>query len=107
MQNIEPRWRMPRIGPAGLVIAGLAVGYLAGISSAPIAQAEVTEEPRREAFKAGSVLNEPVLREIAATLVRIETRMDRIEKTMNPQAAAKQVTVKPSSTKSGPAKRSN
>ncbi len=75
------RWKM-----LCLLLSGLGLGYLVGIASAPTAsvRAEVTEEPRREAFKAGGVLNEPVLREIAATLKRIETRVEKIEKNTSP-----------------------
>jgi hypothetical protein len=77
-----------------LLLLGLGLGYLAGMTAGPLSvvRADVTEEPRRESFKAGSVLNEPILREIAATLVRIETRVERIEKNMSPQAAVKAVT---------------
>jgi hypothetical protein len=71
-----------------LLSAGIVLGYLASFAVAPtaIVRAEVTEEPRREAFKAGAVLNEPVLREIAATLKRIETHMERIDKHTTPTA---------------------
>lgn len=70
---------------------GLIVGYLAGVGTGPssVVRSDVTEEPRREAFKAGGVLNEPVLREIAATLKRIESRVEKIEKNMAPAAPAK------------------
>lgn len=66
----------------GLLLCGLGLGYLASLGSVrmPAVQAEVTEEPRREAFKAGGVLNEPVLREIAATLKRIEAKIEKFEK---------------------------
>ncbi len=88
------------VGPRSisLLLVGMGLGYLAGIAatSSATVHAEVTEEPRREAFKAGSVLNEPVLREIAATLVRIETRVERIERKMSPQTPEKAaVTAKP------------
>ena len=71
-----------RAQSVGLVLCGLVLGYVASLGSAPtsIVQAEVTEEPRREAFKPGGVLNEPVLREIAATLKRIETKLEKFEK---------------------------
>ena len=73
-----------------LILGGMCLGYLAGIAGAPSStvRAEVSEEPRREAFKAGGVLNEPVLREIAATLKRIETRVENIEKNTAPAPAA-------------------
>lgn len=73
-----------------LLVVGIGLGYLAGIAAAPVSfvRAEVTEEPRRESFKAGSVANEPVLREISATLQRIETQVERIERNMAAQAPA-------------------
>lgn len=84
--------RFQRLRPVLWIGAGLAMGYLLGSAmdvSKP-ARAEITESPRREAFKDGGVLNEGVLREIAATLKRIETRVDRIEKnTTSVPAAAK------------------
>jgi len=66
----------------GLLVCGLVLGYALsqGTVSTSVVQAEVTEEPRRDAFKAGGVLNEPVLREIAATLKRIETKLEKFEK---------------------------
>ncbi len=69
-----------------LALSGLTIGYLAGIGTGPIAvvHADVTEEPRRDSFKAGGVLNEPVLQEIASTLKRIEGRVERIEKSVAP-----------------------
>lgn len=70
---------------------GLLVGYLAGVGTGPssVVRSDITEEPRREAFKAGGVINEPILREISATLKRIETRVEKIEKNMTPPAPAK------------------
>ena len=72
-----------------LLLGGLGVGYLAGIAGSPFSalRADVTEEPRRDAFKAGGVLNEPVLREISATLKRIETQAERIEKNTSRRAS--------------------
>jgi hypothetical protein len=80
-----------------LLLVGIGLGYLAGISATPTstARADVTEEPRREAFKAGSLVNEPILREIAATLVRIENRVERIEKHVGPQLPTKSAVTKP------------
>ncbi len=71
-----------------LLFVGLIAGYLAGVGTgtSSFVLSDVTEEPRREAFKAGSVLNEPILREISATLKRIETKVEKVEKNM---AAAK------------------
>lgn len=78
-----------RFGSVWLILCGLIVGYLAGVASAPSVSADITEEPRRETFKAGGLSNEPLLREISATLKRIEQRVERIEKNITPPAAAK------------------
>ncbi len=66
----------------GLVAGGVIVGYLAGLISSPAlsVRAEVTETPRREAFKAAGAADEPILKEISATLKRIESRVERIER---------------------------
>ena len=74
-----------------VLLAGLVLGYLIGIGGAPSARvwSDVTEEPRREAFKAGGVINEPVLREISATLKRIESRVEKIEKNTGTLASSK------------------
>jgi hypothetical protein len=75
----------------GVLLLGIMLGYLAGIGSpSAVVRSDVTEEPRREAFKAGSVLNEPVLREIAATLKRIESRVEKIEKNTTTLTSSKQ-----------------
>jgi hypothetical protein len=65
---------------SGLLL-GIAAGYAAGIAAQPSAalHAEVTELPRREAFQAGGERSEIVLRDIAAVLKRMDTRLDRIE----------------------------
>lgn len=75
----------------GVLLIGLLIGYLAGVGGGPtsVVRSDITEEPRREAFKAGGVINEPILREIAATLKRIETRVEKIEKNMTPPAPVK------------------
>lgn len=77
-----------RLG-AVLLGAGLIAGYVAGSGTSTLhaVRADVTEEPRRDAFKAGGVLNEPILRDISATLKRMETRLEQIEK--NTAASAK------------------
>ncbi len=74
-----------------VLLAGIVIGYLIGIGGAPSARvwSDVTEEPRREAFKAGGVINEPVLREISATLKRIESRVEKIEKNTGTLASSK------------------
>ncbi len=65
---------------SGLLL-GIAAGYAAGIAaqSSSSAHAEVTELPRREAFQAGGERSEIVLRDIAAILKRMDTRVERIE----------------------------
>ena len=90
-----------RLRSLHVLLLGLGVGYLMGIAATPstLVQAEVTEEPRREAFKAGGLGNEPILREIAATLVRIENRVERIEKTVVPPTVGKTGTGKSVPTK--------
>jgi hypothetical protein len=90
MSHSLPTSRFARFRPVLWIGVGLAFGYLAGsvMEMSRPARAEVTETPRRETFKDGSVLNEGVLREIAATLKRIETRVDRIEKNTTPAPAA-------------------
>lgn len=91
MKVLEASRQFVRSHSLQMLLLGLGLGYLAGIGAAPSASihAEVTEEPRREAFKAGGVLNEPILRDIAATLVRIESRVEKIEHSVVPAAPAK------------------
>jgi hypothetical protein len=74
--------RFAALPGAALLAIGLTVCYLLGQSGGPrrSAQADVTETPRREAFQAGGVLNEPTLKEISATLKRIEAKMDRFQR---------------------------
>lgn len=71
-----------------LVIA-VAAGFLAGSADRPGPQAvaEVRRTPPREAFQSGGERSEVVLREIAATLTRIESRVERIEKSLTKRAA--------------------
>lgn len=65
---------------SGLLL-GIVAGYAAGIAaqSSSAVHAEVTELPRREAFQAGGERSEIVLRDIAAILKRMDTRVERIE----------------------------
>lgn len=67
---------------ASWIGVGLLVGVLVGstMNTSLQVRADVTELPRREAFKDGGVLNEAVLREISATLKRMETRLEQIQK---------------------------
>lgn len=49
------------------------------------AAADTRESPKREAFKSGGARSEVVLREISATLGRIEKRVESIEKAVTPK----------------------
>jgi hypothetical protein len=72
------------------LLFGIATGYAAGIAaqSTSTLHAEVTELPRREAFQAGGERSEIVLRDIAAILKRMDTRLDRIEQVVVGKGAA-------------------
>jgi hypothetical protein len=72
------------------LLAGIVAGYAAGIAaqSSSSLHAEVTELPRREAFQAGGERSELVLRDIAAILKRMDTRLDRIEHVVVGKGAA-------------------
>ncbi|MDB5340628.1 MAG: hypothetical protein JWN70_6247 [Planctomycetaceae bacterium] len=87
MQRFSPIQNYSSFRTISLLLIGMGLGYAAGTISAPssVLLAEVTEEPRREAFKAGAVANEPILREIAATLKRIETQVGRFPKNGLPE----------------------
>jgi hypothetical protein len=78
-----------RAGFGNCLAAGLLV-VAAGLwnlqSQGPV-QAEVRERPR-EAFKSGGERSEIVLREVLATLNRIDSRLERFENAM--RAAAQQ-----------------
>ena len=65
--------------------SAVAAGFIAGAAStpSPTAQADVRRTQPREAFQAGSERNESVLREIAAALNRIDSRVERIEKLLS------------------------
>jgi hypothetical protein len=73
---------------SGLLL-GIAAGYAAGIAahSSSSLHAEVTELPRREAFQAGGERSEIVLRDIAAILKRMDTRVERIEQVITKSGA--------------------
>jgi hypothetical protein len=64
-----------------LVLAGIGVGFV-GSLAAPVVvvRGDVTEEPRREAFQPGALVNQTILKEMAATLKRIEDHVQEIEK---------------------------
>jgi hypothetical protein len=69
---------------AGLLVVAAALWNLQ--SQGPV-QAEVRERPR-EAFKSGGERSEIVLKEVLATLNRIDARLERFENAM--RAAAQQ-----------------
>jgi hypothetical protein len=72
----------PAIRSFVVLLVVLAGGFLTGNSwrQPSVAHAEVRRKPPREAFQSGGARSEVVLREIAATLKRIESRMERIER---------------------------
>lgn len=69
----------------GSLALALAVGYTAGQTGLPSAlvQADVTELPRREAFMAGGERSELVLREISATVKKMDARLENIERAVS------------------------
>lgn len=71
-----------------------AVGYFCAASdlfnrTPATAQAELTPTKGREAFKAGSERSEGTLKEIAETLKRIESRVEKIEQAATRAQSAK------------------
>ncbi len=52
------------------------------LTDAPSARGEIKESPRPEAFRSGAERSEVVLREIAETLRRIDTRLERFEQAL-------------------------
>jgi len=62
----------------------LAIGYMLGTAStvATSTHADIRKTPSRQAFKSGSERSEAVLREIASTVKRMDTRLARIEKSV-------------------------
>ena len=80
---------MRRLSSITVVCVCLAGGFLTGIcwQAVPSAQADVRQGPQREAFKSGGERSAEVLTEIAATLKRIETRVDRIEQLISTRNA--------------------
>ena len=72
----------PTIHSFVVLLVVLAGGFLTGNSwrQPSVAHAEVRRKPPRETFQSGGARSEVVLREIAATLKRIDSRMERIER---------------------------
>ena len=60
-----------------LLAAGAIVG--AWMTATGEAYAEIRETPRPESFQSGGQLSVPVLKEIAATLRQIDSRLARLE----------------------------
>ncbi len=74
---------MERTKRGALPVAGaLLLGFVAGwcVDPTPPVAADTRRSPTREAFKSGGARSEEVLKEISATLVRIEKRVGNIEK---------------------------
>jgi hypothetical protein len=67
-------------GAIGLVLVG--AGVLAGgtVSSVKLAHGELRSSPPSPPFQSGAQLSVPVLREIAATLQQIDSRLARLER---------------------------
>jgi hypothetical protein len=68
--------RQGAIGIA-LVVAGVLVG--GAVPSAKVAHGEIRETAPPPAFQSGGQLSVPVLKEIAATLRQIDSRLARLE----------------------------
>ena len=68
-----------RKGLFGLAL--VSAGVIGGAATAPSrqAQAEIRTTPPPQAFQSGGQLSVPVLKEIAATLRQIESRLARLE----------------------------
>jgi hypothetical protein len=73
----------------GGIMLALFAGYVAGQSSRTtgVLQADVTELPRREAFMAGGERSELVLREISATVKKMDLRLENIERAVSGKPA--------------------
>jgi predicted GNAT superfamily acetyltransferase len=68
----------------GLVVAAFVAG--AALVGLGVARADVRESSSHEHFKSGGARSEIVLREIAATLKRIEARLERLDNWARRQA---------------------
>jgi hypothetical protein len=80
------RWRWALL--AGIVFLG-GIGAGLALPAAAPASPGGRQAPPREAFKSGSERSVPLLREIAQTLDRMDTRLQRIEQAVL-SAAGKQ-----------------
>ncbi len=71
----------PRPATRWLAVAGLAVAIGAIlVGTAPPRAAEVRRETSPEAFQSGGARSETVLKEISATLKKMDARLERIER---------------------------
>ena len=63
----------------------LATGFTAGVlyQDHAAVQADIRKGPAREAFQSGGERSETQLKEISATLLRIEKKIADVERTMN------------------------
>jgi hypothetical protein len=62
---------------AALMIVGAIIG--ANVATNNIAHAEVRPAPEQPSFRSGDQISVPILREIAATLRQIDSRVARLE----------------------------
>ena len=62
---------------AGLLAAGMAAGT--ALQTSNTALGEVRSGPPPTAFQSGSQMSVPILKEIAATLHRMDARLERLE----------------------------
>jgi hypothetical protein len=69
-----------KTGAIGLVLLGAGAWAGATITPARVAQGEVRPVAPPASFQSGGQLSVPILREIAATLVQIDSRLARLER---------------------------
>jgi hypothetical protein len=70
-----------RIGKAAMAVLLLAAGAIVGaaMSATREANAEIRATPQPQAFQTGGQLSVPILKEIAATLHQMDSRLARLE----------------------------
>ena len=75
----------------GLASVFLAAGFIAGVlyQNQDSAHADIRESAPREAFQSGGERSETQLKEIAATLLRIEKKIAEVERNMDPGTSKK------------------
>jgi hypothetical protein len=82
-------WQKGAIGIA-LLVAGVFAG--GAVPSAKLAHGEIRQTPPPPSFQTGGQLSVPVLKEIAATLRQIDSRLARLESVAQKLQTAKPVT---------------